>query len=181
MGKKDAANLTSLKFGKKIQKALLLDGQDFHLIEIEALFKRSLYFILDKADCIQEEEKLFHLYNHIMFSQGGLLLLAHTPPSRWDINLPDLKSRLNALPALKINTPDEDLLFHVIQKLFKDEQVTVESSTIHFLLKHIERSFDAAHFWVEALNRMALSEKRRITIPFVREALLKEGVAETHQ
>lgn len=162
-------------------KAVLLKGQDFDQIDPETLFEKSMYFVLDEADLIRDEEKLFHLYNHIIFSQGGLLLLSQLPPSQWALTLPDLKSRLNALPALKIQAPDEELLCQVIQKLFRDAQVNVEPATIYFLLKYIERSFDAAHDWVNKLNTTSLSQNRRITIPLVKELLLKEGMVGTHQ
>lgn len=162
-------------------KAMLLKGQDFDEINLDALFQTSRFFVLDEADLIAQEEKFFHLYNHTVLSKGGLLFLSHKSPSHWNIKLPDLKSRLKATPALKIHTPDGELLFQVIQKLFKDAQVIVENTVIHFLLNHIERSFEAARFWVKALNTAALSQNRRITIPFVREVLLKEGGAETHQ
>ncbi len=161
-------------------KAKCLKGQDFNTTDLETLFEKPNLFVLDNAHLIEKEEKLFHFYNHLIESQGGLLLLSRTPPAHWGKNLPDLRSRLNAIPALKIHAPDEELLFQVIQKLFSDEQIIVDKAVIYFLLKHIERSFEKARFWVETLNAYALTQNRRITIPLVREVLQAEGLAETH-
>ena len=155
-----------------------LTGREFEAISLEDLMKGQPCLILDKAHLIQNEEKFFHIYNYLVQSQGGLLLIARTPPARWATRLPDLRSRLSTVPAIKIEAPDEALLTQVIQKLFADLQVRVDLSVIAFLLKHIERSFEEAHRWVNALNLSALSQKRSITIPLVREILAEQQVVE---
>ena len=160
--------------------AKLLTSEDFNAIDLETLFDMSNFFILDDAHLIEKEKKFLHLYNHLVDSKGALLLLSRTPPAHWGTQLPDLRSRLNAVPALKIHAPDEDLLFQVIQKLFSDFQLHVEDAVVSFLLKHMERSFERARFWVKTLNTYALSQKRRITIPLVREILLREDPVEIH-
>lgn len=151
-----------------------LSSQSFGETPIEKLIEEHNFVILDDAHLIENEEKFFHFYNHVLSSKGGLLLLSQTPPAHWNKSLPDLQSRLNVIPAIKIHTPDEDLLFHVIQKRFADLQLKVEDEVIQFLLKHIERSFASVHSWIEILNTAALIHKRSITIPLVRELLVKE-------
>ncbi len=160
--------------------ARYLKAQDFNIISLETLFERPPLFILDEAHLIEKEEKLFHFYNHLVASKGGLLLLSRTPPAHWEKNLPDLRSRLHAIPALKIHTPDEALLFQVIQKLFNDFQLHIDEAVIGFLLKYMERSFEAARVWVETLNVYALTQNRRVTIPMVREVLGEKEGAEKH-
>ncbi len=152
--------------------AKCLKSQDFNTMGLEDLFEKPNLFVLDDAHAIEKEEKLFHFYNYLIDSKGGLLLLSRMPPAHWGKSLPDLRSRLNAIPALKIHAPDEALLFQVIQKLFNDLQLHVEKVVIEFLIKHMERSFEKATFWVETLNTYALTQKRRVTIPLVREVLL---------
>lgn len=159
-------------------KARYLKGSEFNAIDLETLFKPPAFFVLDDAHLIEKEEKFFHFYNYLTHSKGGLLLLSQTPPARWGTTLPDLRSRLNAIPAIKIHAPDENLLSQVIQKLFSDLQLTVDEAVVCFLLKHMERSFESAHFWVNALNTYALTQKRSITVPLVRELLLKEDSVE---
>lgn len=161
-------------------KARYLKGQDFDTTNVETLFEAPFLFILDDAHLIEKEEKLFHFYNHLIQSKGALLLLSRTPPARWKTKLADLRSRLNAIPAIKIHSPDETLLFQVIQKLFNDAQLHVDETAISFLLKHVERSFESVRYWVEALNNYALIQKRGITIPLIREVLLEKEGAEIH-
>ncbi len=161
-------------------QAIYLERNNFNTRTFESLIKGSNLFILDDAHLIEKEEVLFHFYNHIIASKGNLLILSRIPPARWEKKLPDLRSRLKTIPAIKIRSPDETLLIRVIQKLFNDVHLKVEEEVIHFLLKHMERSFESARFWVETLNSSALISKRRITIPLVREILLTQGLAERH-
>ncbi|MBS0272416.1 MAG: DNA replication protein [Proteobacteria bacterium] len=161
-------------------QATYLESRDFNTVPLESLIEGSNLFILDDAHLIEKEEALFHFYNHIIASKGNLLILSRIPPARWEKKLPDLRSRLKTIPAIKIHSPDEKLLVPVIQKLFNDAHLKVEEEVTHFLVKHMERSFESARFWVEALNSSALINKRRITIPLVREILLTQDLAEKH-
>ncbi len=162
-------------------KARYLSHTDFDKTPTEHLMIEKPFFILSDAHLIENEEKFFHLYNHILNTQGGLLLLSESPPAHWNKKLPDLQSRLKVIPALKIHAPDEGLLFQVIQKRFGEMQIKVDEDVIRFLLKQIERSFESVHKWVEILNQEALIYKRSITIPLVRTYLEKEEAAESDQ
>ena len=93
------------------------------------------------------------------------------PPARWTIGLADLRSRLNAAPAVSIGWPDDALIGAVLVKLFADRQMTVEGEVLVYMLARMERSFASAKTLVTALDRSALAAHRRITIPLVREVL----------
>ena len=56
-------------------------------------------------------------------------------------------------------------------KLFFDRQLKVDHDVIIFLLKRIERSFESLNNIVRKLDNAALDQKRKITIPFVRNVL----------
>lgn len=161
-------------------KARYLLGQDFNQVQLEALFEGKNLFILDDAQRVDREEKLFHFYNYILDKKGGVLFLSPVPPSQWKVSLPDLSSRLKIIPAIRISAPDEALLARLINKLFQDLQLQVDEDVVSFLLKHMERSFESAHFWVEKLNTASLIQKRRITIPLVRDVLRIEFPAEKY-
>ncbi len=151
----------------------------FNATPLQTLLEGSNLFILDDAHLIEKGEKFFHFHNHLNLTKGALLLLTRTPPAHWESDLADLRSRLNTIPALKIHDPDEELLCRLIQKHFSDLQLKVEESVITFLLKHMERSFESAHLWVNTLNTYALTYNRSITIPLVRELLMQQGTVET--
>lgn len=117
------------------------------------------------------QEGLFHLLNTIREQQGSLLLISRQSPARIDVGLPDLKSRLRALPAVEIPAPDDDLLRGILIKMFNDRQVSISADVVDYMVLRMERSFNGARHLVDRLDRLALSEKRAITIPFVRRVL----------
>src|SRR6185369_6003424 len=61
-----------------------------------------------------DAEALFHLINMAAHEGGGLLLTARTPPVAWPAVLPDLRSRLNAMPVAEIAEPDDEVLEGVL-------------------------------------------------------------------
>jgi chromosomal replication initiation ATPase DnaA len=124
------------------------------------------------------ERALLHLYNMTNERRGHLLLCAEAPPARWPIALPDLRSRLAALPTISIAPPDDGLLEVLLAKLFTDRQLAVDRGTVIFIVARMERSFDAARRLVDAIDRAALASQRRPSLGLVREVVEKlEGGA----
>jgi DnaA regulatory inactivator Hda len=117
------------------------------------------------------ETALFHLYNAVKARGDTMLLTARTPPARWVIALPDLASRLSALPAVAVAQPDDELMAAVLFKLFADRQLAVDRRVIDYLATHMERSFASARQLVDRLDREALARRRRITRPLAAELL----------
>jgi chromosomal replication initiation ATPase DnaA len=110
-----------------------------------------------------DERALFHLINLAREDEAYLLLTAQTVPTGWRIALPDLVSRLRAVPAVTLSPPDDALLRAVLVKLFADRQLTVDESLVAYLATRLERSFAAARVAVETLDREALRRKRPVT------------------
>ena len=117
------------------------------------------------------ERALVHLYNLLKERGGHLLLLARTPPARWSIALPDLRSRLGASSGAAIDAPDDLLLLAVLGKLFADRQLRPPPEVVPFLAARIERSLDAAARVVDRLDRMAMDSRRSISVALARELL----------
>jgi chromosomal replication initiation ATPase DnaA len=99
------------------------------------------------------------------------LFSARAAPARWQIALADLRSRLNALPAVPIAPPDDPVLGAVLLKLFADRQLQVGVDVIQFAVTRMERSFEAAERLVAAVDVAALASQRRVSIPLLREIL----------
>lgn len=125
---------------------------------------------VDDADTAPERA-LLHLHNCCRESGAGLLIVAREPPSRWPIALPDLASRLRAMPAVDILPPDDTLLAGLLIKHFADRQIRVAPAVIGFAVRRIERSFAAAAGFVNALDRAALGAGRPIGLALVRRVL----------
>jgi chromosomal replication initiation ATPase DnaA len=107
--------------------------------------------------------------------RGHALVAARTAPARWQVALPDLRSRLGAAASIAIEAPDDALLAAVLGKLFADRQLRVPPGVIEYLISRMERSLDAAGRIVEALDRAALVGQRALGIALAREVLEATG------
>jgi chromosomal replication initiation ATPase DnaA len=122
-----------------------------------------------------DEKALFHLLNLARENRLFVLLTAQSAPSRWGIDLPDLKSRLNAVPTVEIGEPDEALLRTVMLKHFTDRQLDIDPKVLTHLALHVDRSLAAAAAAVAAVDRVALATGRKINRQLVIEALAAEA------
>ncbi|WP_238113090.1 DnaA ATPase domain-containing protein [Yoonia sp. I 8.24] len=124
------------------------------------------------ADCVivedmealpdASQEAMFHLHNHLRNTGGTLLMTAQDAPTRWQIPLPDLASRMQATTITQIDNPDDALLSALIMKLFADRQIMPGPPLVQYLTTRIERSFAAAADIVARLDAAALAEGRKI-------------------
>jgi chromosomal replication initiation ATPase DnaA len=127
------------------------------------------------AGTAEAEDALFHLHNLCLAEGRALLLTGRAPPRRWPLALPDLASRMQGTPAVRIGAPDDRLLAAVMMKLFADRQLAPTPPTIPYLLRRMDRSFAAAHALVEQLDRAALAAQRPVNIALAREVLDNTG------
>jgi chromosomal replication initiation ATPase DnaA len=121
------------------------------------------FLIEDIGEERLNETALFHLVNSVRQQEGSLLLTSRLRPASWNIDLPDLKSRLQAATVVEIAEPDDALLLSVLAKLFADRQVIVEPNVSEYLVTRMERSFSEAVRIVALLDALALEKKARIT------------------
>jgi chromosomal replication initiation ATPase DnaA len=119
--------------------------------------------IEDFGEAAVDEPAAFHLLNLAKERRFDVLITARTAPGEWRIALPDLRSRLRSAALVTIAEPDEALIGAVIVKLFADRQLSVEPGVVGYLLRRMERSMAAAQRLVEAIDRAALAERRRVT------------------
>lgn len=119
--------------------------------------------IEDLAGGAVDERALFHLINLAREEGAFVLVTARSAPSGWTLQVPDLASRLRALPVVALGVPDDALLRAILVKLFADRQLAVDESLLAYLTSRIERSFAAARAIVERLDREALRLHRPVT------------------
>ena len=130
---------------------------------------------VEDVDQGTDEAALFHLLNLALAEGTPLLLTATVHPNDRPLGLPDLASRIAAMPVARLQPPDDTLLQAVLVKLFEDRQVTVAPDVISYLLARIERSLDAARRTVSVLDTAALAERRPVTRQLARSILDKPG------
>jgi chromosomal replication initiation ATPase DnaA len=121
------------------------------------------------------EAALFHLLNLAREQSAYVLITARQTPASWPVTLPDLASRLRALPVVTLHPPDDALLAAVLVKLFADRQLAVDERLIEFLVQRIERSFAAARAAVAELDHEAMRLKRPVSRALAAEILRGRG------
>jgi chromosomal replication initiation ATPase DnaA len=117
------------------------------------------------------ERALFHLLNLAREERAFALITARSAPAAWPVHIPDLASRLRALPVMRLEPPDDTLLRGVLVKLFADRQLVVDESLIAYVMTRIERSFAAARAAVAELDSEALRRQRPVTRALAVETL----------
>jgi chromosomal replication initiation ATPase DnaA len=152
--------------------------EDLNMQALSAV-KESAALVVEDIDRAGYDEKaLFHLLNLAREKPLFLLLSARDAPAHFDCALPDLRSRLNALPAMRIGAPDETLLKTVMLKHFADRQLAIDPKVLDYLALHVDRSLAAAGLAVAAIDRAALAAGRKISRQLVAEVLSAAGQAE---
>ena len=118
-----------------------------------------------------DERALFHLLNLARQDEAYVLMTARIPPSAFEVELRDLRSRLRAVPVVTLLPPDDLLLRALIVKFCADRQLVVDESVVSYLTSHIERSTTAARQAVELLDSEALRLGRPVTRALAAELL----------
>lgn len=117
------------------------------------------------------ETTLFHLYNTMKDRGTSLLITMRAAPGQIAFALPDLSSRLRAAPLAAIDAPDDTVLAAVLVKLFADRQLHIGADLVAYMLPRMDRSFAAARDIVDRADRLALAEKKPVTVALMRQVL----------
>jgi DnaA family protein len=124
------------------------------------------------------EEALFHGFNRIRETGGRLLVSSRRRLSALDIGLPDLASRLAWGLQLSLKPLSDADKLDVINRHSDALGLGLGEDVQQYLIKHCERSVAALIGTVEQLHQVALTHKRRITIPLARQ-VLRAAITET--
>jgi len=127
--------------------------------------------LIEDVDRGTPDEALFHLINMAARPGGGLLLTARTPPTAWPAALPDLRSRLNALPVSLIEDPCDVVLEAVLRKLFRERSIRPTEEVYSYLLRRMERSVPQAREIVRRLDEAGDEAGRPISRALARQIL----------
>lgn len=117
------------------------------------------------------EEALFHCFNRLRDAGGNLLVSSRKRLSALDLRLPDLASRLAWGLRLPLSPLGDDDKLTVISRYSDAKGFGIPDDVQRYLLKHHDRNIAALLQTVEYLHHAAMTHKRRITIPLVRDVL----------
>lgn len=150
--------------------AVPLNGAEAALIDPLELEGRPV--LLDRA-ADADDESLFHLINLANSGGGALLLVSRSAPRQWSVDLPDLRSRLDAVRAVAIAAPDDAVLSAILRARFAERSITPSDDVIDYLVRRLDRSAETAAAVVERLDAL----HRPVTRVLARQVLDAMDVA----
>jgi chromosomal replication initiation ATPase DnaA len=144
--------------------AVPLNGVEAALVDPMELEGRPILL-----DCARDadDESLFHLINLAQAGGGALLLVDRAPPRTWSADLPDLRSRLDAVRTVAIDAPDDAVLSAILRARFAERSITPSEDVIDYLVRRLDRSADTAAAVVARLDAL----HRPVTRVLARQAL----------
>lgn len=151
--------------------AISVKAQELNEESVRTFPSHQALCVEDLDEGIGDATALFHLLNLAREHKLSILCTSKVAPGELEIALPDLRSRLRALPLVEIEPADEPLLRAVLVKLFADRQLAVDPQLIAYLAVRTERSLDAVTRLVGEIDRLALSRRRKVTRSLAHEAL----------
>lgn len=122
-----------------------------------------------------DEEQLFHAWNQAQ-ETGRPMVMITDEQSAWDIRLPDLRTRVAVTPVARIGQPDDALFGALIELLFADRGLVMPPDALNFITNRVHRDYWTAERVVETIDRFAIAERSRLTLPTVRRALAEAGI-----
>ena len=114
-----------------------------------------------------DDETLFHLINLAQQDGGALLMVSRPSPRRWDVKVPDLRSRLDAVRVVAMEAPDDAVLAAILTARFAERSITPGDGVIDYLVMRIDRSAAAVEAVVDRLD----AEHRPVTRVLARQVL----------
>ncbi len=128
---------------------------------------------IDDAYQAFDEPMVWRVLDLARTSHGAVLLAGAKPPQQWSVHLPDLRSRLAALPVARLNEPDEALLAVVLQRLCREQFIYLRDDEARYLAQRLPRTFAAAHAWAAALDADLVRGAKPVSMKAAKKALEK--------
>ena len=166
-GKTHLANIFNKKINSFFIKALEINNST--LSEIKA--KECL--IIDDFKNNVEEKLLYSILSQSHLSNQYIIINSSEPIQSFEIKLNDLKSRFSSFVNIGINLPTDELIKVIISKNFSDKQVKIESKSLDYIIKNIDRSYEAIFDLIDKLDDFSLSTGKSININLIKKALNK--------
>ncbi len=167
-GKTHLANIL-----KKKIKSIFINSKEINNNFLQKL-KDTKCVIIDNYKNDIEEKLFYSILNEVSQENLHILINSQTPLLNFQVNLKDLKSRLNNFTTLGIEMPTDDLLRAIITKSFSDKQIKVNVRVLEFILKNIDRSYEKIFKFISDLDIASLSAGKSININLVKKILKNE-------
>jgi DnaA family protein len=147
--------------------------------EALAGFERTRVLCIDDADAVagdlEWERALFRLFNEAAELRTRLIVAAAAAPRQAGWSLEDWRSRAAACVVYQIKELDDEGRIEALRLRAAQRGLQLPYDTSQYLLKRMPRDLHSLFDILDQLDEASLAAQRRLTIPFIREALEKHA------
>jgi DnaA family protein len=119
------------------------------------------------------ETALFNLYNRLRDTGRGLLVSADGPVAELGVRLPDLGSRLAWGPVYRLRTLNDKECTRLLRQSAARRGLQLSAEATEYILRRCRRDPPHLLTLLDALDRESLRNKRRPTVPLIRDLLAR--------
>ncbi len=119
----------------------------------------------------EDEVALFDAHNRARAAGACLLYAARGNPAELAPGLPDLRSRLSQCIRVSLSPLDDDGRRQVLAQRAQRRGLVVDDAALDWLLRRSGRDLAGLTALLDTLDRESLAAQRRVTVPFLRQAL----------
>jgi chromosomal replication initiation ATPase DnaA len=166
-GKTHLANVLNNKINSFFIKAAELNDNIFSVVKVKECL------IIDEYNNNVEEKLLYSVINQSHLSNQYIIINTLKPIQSYEVSLNDLSSRFSSFVNISIDLPTDELIKVIISKNFSDKQVKIENKLLEYIVKNIDRSYEAIFDLIDKLDHFSLSAGRSININLIKKALNK--------
>jgi len=138
-------------------------------------FERSRVLCVDDVDAVAGdlgwEKTLFRLFNEASELRTRLIFAAAAPPRQAPWSLEDWRSRAAACVVYHLKELDELGRIEALRLRAAQRGLDLPHDTSEYLLKRVPRDLRSLFEILDELDEASLVAQRRLTIPFIRDAL----------
>ncbi|HME38998.1 MAG TPA: DnaA regulatory inactivator Hda [Steroidobacteraceae bacterium] len=147
--------------------------------EALAGYERTAVLCVDDADAVAGdlawERALFHLFNAAAELRTRLIFAAAAPPRQAEWSLEDWRSRAGACVVYQLRELDDEGRIEALRLRAAQRGLQLPYETSEYLLKRMPRDLRSLFEILDQLDEASLAAQRRLTIPFIRDALEKRA------
>jgi chromosomal replication initiation ATPase DnaA len=158
-GKTHLANV----WASRLNAEIITSTSDIFIkwFEISSPDSQQRYFVLDDADRINDDILLYYIYNTIKEKNAYILMVAKNPPLKWQIKLPDIRSRISTINVINIKRPNENEMRCIFEKMLEQRGIKDCIEIIDYIINRIDRSYSSMNFWAQQIDQAICSNKRQ--------------------